>query len=99
MNFTSKKIVRKKTDVTGKQPNYETIGILTIKGQPAEIGFPVSISGPIAKPMGGELVYTEGEKVINLKDFVDTFNHLPSDKMVYDDSIKLIFSIGAEKQN
>lgn len=89
--------MRKKTDVTGKQPKYEIIGVLNIKDQSAEIVMPVSISGPIVKPMGGELIYIEGAKTSSLKDFGDTFSHLLSDKMGYDNSVKLIIKIEAEK--
>ncbi|MCD4779537.1 MAG: YceI family protein [Candidatus Omnitrophica bacterium] len=62
ISFTSRRILRKKIDVSRKHPNYEVLGSLNIKGQKVEIAFPVFVSGPITQPMGGESIYITGEK-------------------------------------
>ncbi len=68
ITFTSKTL-------TGKDGVYTLLGDLTMHGVTKEISLPLTVTGPIKNPMGGDFIIgLEGQSTINRQDFGINWN-------------------------
>ncbi len=92
-------IVFKGTKIVPSGDNYVIIGDLTMKGITKKITVPVTISGPIPNPMGGEVMGISGEATINREDFSVSWNKaMDQGGLMIDDHVKLVMDIEADKK-
>lgn len=75
------------------------VGDLTMKGVTKTLTIPVTVSGPIQSPFGGEVIGIAGQTFINRQDFGITWNKdLDNGGVVVDNQVTLIIEIEAHKK-
>jgi len=67
ITFTSRSL-------SGSNGQYDLAGSLTIKGVTKDVSIPVTISGPVKSPMGGEAIGLSGQLVIDRQEFGVSWN-------------------------
>ncbi len=78
---------------------YDIIGDLTMHGFTKRVTLPVTISGPIHSPFGGEVLGIAGEITINRQDFGISWNKaMDQGGFVVDNNVKLLIEIEAHKE-
>ena len=92
ISFKSKKL-------TAQGNSYLLTGDLTMHGVTKEISIPLTISGPVKSPMGGEVIGLSAETRINRQDFGISLNKaLDSGGYVVGDEVKVLVNIEAHKK-
>lgn len=92
ITFTSKKLYK-------KNGAYEITGDFTMHGVTKEISLPVSISGPVQHPRGGEIIGLAGELVINRQDYGVSWNkNLDQGGVMLSDEVRILIEIEAKKE-
>ena len=92
ITFKSKKFVP-----SGDQ--YMITGDLTMKGVTKEITVPIKITGPVASPMGGEVLGLSGQLAINRQDFGISWNkNLDNGGLMVGNDVDVQINLEAHKQ-
>ena len=92
VSFKSKKL-------TAQGNTYLLTGDLMMHGVTKEISIPLTISGPVKSPMGGEVIGLSAETTINRQDFGVSWNKaLDSGGYVVGDEVKISVNIEAHKK-
>jgi len=92
-------IIFQNTTLSKRASGYEIAGDLTMHGVSKKVTIPVTISGPIQSPFGGEILGIAGEISINRQDFGISWNKaMDQGGFVVDNSVKLLIEIEAHKK-
>ena len=75
---------------------YSILGELTIKGVTKTISIPVEIAGPVASPMGSQVIGIKGQTVIDRQDFgVSWSKTMDNGGLVVSDVVDIIIELEA----